>query len=200
VAACNEAAADATGEILIFIHPQTLLLRGWLPPLLRVFRAYGDAGAVGGKLFSPEGKLRHAGGVVFADGTAACIGEGDFQAEAPLYTFVRAVDYCSVAMLGTRRSLFADVRGFDEKYSPGLHLAADYCLRLRELAFRTYFQPDSIGILLDGTEHVDGKAKLNFAKKWRSQLKRQPRRPQRLERTFWQTLPFGGQVQVVDER
>jgi len=193
-------AVRAAGEVLIFIEPQTLVLHGWLGPLLRTFSAYRDAGAVGGKLFSPQGRLRHAGGVVFAEGTVACIGDGDFQSDSPLYTFVRQVDFCSVAMLGTRRSLFINVGGFDEAYSPGLYLAADYSLRLRERAFRTYFQPDSVGILLDSAEDLEGEPNVAFVENWRSQLSNQPRRPATLERSLWQTLPFGGHVVAADER
>jgi GT2 family glycosyltransferase len=189
---CNRVAAQATGEILILIHPETLLLHRWLQPLLHVFSAYPDAGVVGGKLLSAQGRLRHAGGIVFADGVVAGIGDGDFQVQAPIYSFVRAVDCCSVAMLATRRSVFGDVGGFSEVFPSGSYLAADYSWRVLDRAFRSYFQPESIGIFLDTSEETNGDTRRAFAKTWRSRLESQPARPNNIERSFWQALPLGG--------
>ena len=61
-------AGAATGEILLFLNNDTVPLRGWLPPLLRVFRDCPGAGAAGGKLIFPDGTLQEAGGMIFSDG------------------------------------------------------------------------------------------------------------------------------------
>src|SRR5262249_18636089 len=106
ISSCNRGAEDASGEILVFLNNDTIPLPGWLPPLLRLFRDDPITGAVGGKLLYPDGRLQEAGGVIFSDGSGANFGRGDYNPEAPLYNYVRDVDYCSGALLATPRSLF----------------------------------------------------------------------------------------------
>ena len=101
---CNRAADVATGEFLLFLNNDTILLPGWLPPLLRVFAERDDAGAAGGRLLYPDGRLQEAGGLVFRDGSAWKFGYGDPDPEAPVFSYLREVDYCSGCLLATPRS------------------------------------------------------------------------------------------------
>lgn len=57
IGSCNRGAAEAGGRILVFLNDDTVPLEGWLPALLRVFDARSDAGAVGGRLVYPDGRL-----------------------------------------------------------------------------------------------------------------------------------------------
>src|SRR5207253_716882 len=115
-----------------------------------IFHDYPDAGAVGGKLIFPDGTLQEVGGIVFCDGSAANFGRGDDEIDALLYNFVREVDYCSGALLATRRTLFLDLGGFDTRYSPAYCEDSDYCFNLRENGYRVYYQPESAIIHLEG--------------------------------------------------
>jgi len=58
ITSCNRGAESAQGDILIFLNNDTLPLSGWLPPLLRILRDKPEAGAVGGKLVYPDGRLQ----------------------------------------------------------------------------------------------------------------------------------------------
>jgi O-antigen biosynthesis protein len=186
---CNIGAAEAEGDVIVFLNNDTMPIAGWLPPLLRVFRRYPDAGAVGGKLVYPDGRLQEAGAIIFSDATGANVGRGSLDLDEPLYSYVREVDYCSAALLATKRDLFFEAGGFDRRYRPAYFEDADYCFRLRSLGFRTYFQPESMVVHLEGgtcgTDESSGikrHQRLNrtkFREQWSGELRRRPSNPQR---------------------
>lgn len=188
---CNRGAAAASGEILIFLNNDLVLLPGWLSPLLRVFRNFPDAGVVGGKLIFPDGTLQEAGGVVFGDGSAMNFGRGDTELDAPLYNFVREVDYCSGALFATRRALFNKLGGFDTKFRPGYYEDTDYCFKARKCGFRVYYQPEGAVVHREGgtagTDVSRGMKRYQvinqakFKQRWKSALLRQPPRPNKVD-------------------
>ncbi len=150
VDSCNHGAASATGEILIFLNNDLVLLPGWLEPLLQTFRDRADAGVVGGKLIFPDGTFQEAGGVVFRDGSAMNYGRADTDLTAPQFSFLREVDYCSGALFATRRATFQKLGGFDAEFRPGYYEDTDYCFRVRAAGLKVYFQPESAVIHREG--------------------------------------------------
>jgi GT2 family glycosyltransferase len=210
LASATRGARAATGDILVFLNNDTILLPGWLPPLLRTFRDYPDAGSVGGKLVFPDGTLQEAGGIVFCDGSAAHFGRGDHDIDATLYNFVRDVDYCSAALLATRRSLFIELGGFDTRFQPGYYEDTDYCFTIRNNGYRVYYQPESTIIHLEGAsagtnaergmKRYQALNRGKFMAKWREALKRQPSRPSRFDAATWHALAARDQLQGVDKR
>ena len=105
IAACNDGAAAAKGEYLVFLNNDTVPQPGWLDALLATFAEHPRAGLVGAQLLYPDGRLQEAGGVVFRDGSGW--NHGRFgAAEAPRHAFVRDVDYCSGAAIAIPRALF----------------------------------------------------------------------------------------------
>jgi GT2 family glycosyltransferase len=117
---------------------------------LRILRDKPEAGAVGGKLVYPDGTLQEAGGVIFSDGSGCNFGWSDKAANAPLYNFVREVDYCSGALLATPRALFRELGGFDARFKPAYYEDVDYCFTLREKGYRVYYQPESVIVHFEG--------------------------------------------------
>ena len=208
VASCNTGAKAATGDVLVFLNNDTIPLPGWLPALLRVFRDRPEAGAVGGKLIYPDGTLQEAGGLVFRDGSAANFGRDDVDPDGPLYGFVREVDYCSAALLATRRALFEDAGGFDTRYEPGYYEDTDYCFTVRERGFRVYFQPDCAAVHVEGgtagTDVSEGMKRFQvvnqakFVERWARTLRRQPARPAHLDFAALHALAGRGRVDTED--
>lgn len=200
VESCNRGARAASGEIVVFLNNDTLPLPGWLAALLQTFRDHPEAGAVGGKLVYPDGTLQEAGGVIFSDASGANFGRGDPDPDAPLYCYVREVDYCSGALLATRRSLFEEVGGFDERYRPAYYEDTDYCFAVREKGFKVYYQPESVVVHLEGaTSGTDLSSgvkryqvvnKEKFVDKWAHRLKHHGPRPGRYDRGAWHALAF----------
>jgi GT2 family glycosyltransferase len=184
VKSCNRGAAEASGDVLVFLNDDTLPQFGWLPALVRLFRTHPNAGAVGGKLLYPEGRLQEAGSVIYSDGSGANFGRGDYLADDPLFSFVREVDYCSAALLATPREVFTEIGGFDERYSPAYYEDADYCFALRDRGYAVYYQPESVIVHIEGatggrdlsagTKKHQVANREKFAAKWAKALREQP--------------------------
>ena len=62
--ACNDGAAAASGELLVFLNNDILPRPGWLEALVRYARAHPAAAVVGSKLLYPDGTIQHAGVVI----------------------------------------------------------------------------------------------------------------------------------------
>ena len=71
----------------------------------------------------------------------------------PLYNYVREVDYCSGAALMVRRSVFADLGGFDPIYAPAYFEDTDLCFRLRRIGLKVLYQPASVVVHHEGVSH-----------------------------------------------
>lgn len=191
LASCNQGAQAARGDFLLFLNNDTVLLPGWLPPLLRAFADLPDAGVVGGKLLFEDGTLQEAGGLVFADGSAAKIGYRDPDVTTPLYEYVRETDYVSAAFLMTPRRLFRQLGGLDTRYGFGYYDDDDYCFAVRAAGRRVYYQPGSVIVHVEGasagTDLSSGLKQYQvanqaiFVEKWQGALERQPTRPEPLD-------------------
>lgn len=202
VMSCNRGARAATGDLLVFLNDDTLPQPRWLPALLRIFRDCPDAGAAGGRLLYPDGRLQEAGNVIFSDGSAANFGRGDAAVDDPLYNHVRPVDYCSAALLATPRDVFMEMGGFDERYRPAYYEDTDYCFGLRQKGYRVYYQPESVVVhdegatggtdLSSGVKRYQAVNHGKFVKKWGDALKRQPDSPGRFDLRTWHALAAAG--------
>jgi GT2 family glycosyltransferase len=139
---CNAAARHARGEFLVFLNNDVQVTKGWLPPLLDVFRDERAAGAAGPRILYPGGHLQEAGVLVNPDATARMIGlDGD--PNEPRYRFKRRVDYCSGACLMVPAARFRELGGFDEALAPAYCEDMDLCLRLRGLGLDVWYVPQS---------------------------------------------------------
>jgi GT2 family glycosyltransferase len=197
VSSCNHGARAASGDILVFLNDDTLPQHGWLPPMLQLFHDREDAGAVGGRLIYPDGSLQEAGNVIFSNGTGANFGRND-HVDAPLYKYVREVDYCSGALLATPRELFIELGGFDERYRPAYYEDTDYCFTLRDHGKRVYYQPETVVVHVEGaTSGTDETAGIKryqsvnrskFVEKWGSALEHQPTAPGDYSPRTWHLL------------
>jgi GT2 family glycosyltransferase len=187
VDSCNLGASRASGEILVFLNNDVVLLPGWLPPMLRLFMDWAGVGAVGGRLIATDGSLQEAGGVVFCDGSAMNYGRGETDLLAPFVSHVREVDYCSGALLATPRELFSGFGGYDVRYRPAYYEDTDYCFRLRDRGYRVMFQPEAAVVhreggtsgtdLGSGVKRYQEVNRRKFVERWGEALRGQPARP-----------------------
>ena len=183
IAACNDGAALAVGEFLVFLNNDTIPQPGWLDSLLDTFEQYPDTGLAGAQLVYPDGRLQEAGGLVFADGSGWNYGR--FEApDAPRHAFVRETDYCSGAAIAVRRALFDQLGGFDSRYAPAYFEDTDLAFAVRDAGLRVRYQPASRVVHLEGitggTDVRHGPKAYQvrnqglFADKWRAALDHQP--------------------------
>ena len=155
-ASCNRGALVARGRDLVFLNSDALPHAGWLEPLLARLARRG-VGAVGPKLLNLDGSLQQAGVLVGGDGRTAFYGYGDDPNDEP-YAFARAVDYVSGACLAIGRALFSSLGGFDSAYGAGYYEDADFCLRLAELGYETWYEPQSVVTHVHRASHAEAAA------------------------------------------
>jgi O-antigen biosynthesis protein len=139
-AAANAGARTARAEYILFLNNDAVLAAGAIQELSDTATRSKAIGAVGGKLVFPDGRLQEAGSIIWSDGSCEAYGRGG-DPDAPEYNFERDVDFCSGALLLTRRDTFETLGGFDERYRPAYYEDADYCARLWAAGFRVVYQP-----------------------------------------------------------
>jgi len=135
-AGANFGAQKTQGDILLFLSGELCAAEsGWLTEIVsQVVRP--EVGAVGARLWSPEGKLEDGGLILGLGGIAAPAfhglprGHPGYFNRAWLQQNLSAV---SGACLATRRDVFRALHGFDEKNLPHHFYDVDFCLRLRQL-------------------------------------------------------------------
>ena len=149
IAACNDGAARARGQVLVFLNNDTVPQPGWLDALLDTFDAQPDAGLIGAQLVYPDGRLQEAGGVVFSDGSAWNYGRFD-SPDDPRYASLRDADYCSGAAIAIPRALFESLHGFDTRYSPAYYEDTDLAFAVRAAGKRVLYQPAARVVHLEG--------------------------------------------------
>jgi GT2 family glycosyltransferase len=138
----NQGVLHATGRYVCILNSDAFVEPGWLPPLIEVLETDPNAGAAVPCLLHIDGTLQEAAGVVGRDGSTRALGDGD-DPEALPYRFRRYADYGSAACLVMRRSIFAEVGGFDPAYPLGYCEDVDLCFALHERGLRTVYEPRS---------------------------------------------------------
>jgi len=148
---CNLAAESARGDILVFLNNDTAVTPGWLDALLEPFADAG-VGITGPKLLFADGSLQEAGGLIWRDASGWNFGRGD-DPDKPAFTYRREVDYVSGACLAIRRDLWAELRGFDERFAPAYYEDADLCFAARAAGYRVIYQPHSVVYHFEGVSN-----------------------------------------------
>ena len=143
----NLGAAQASGEILVFLNNDIEILRsGWLREMVS-HAIRPDVGCVGATLLYPDRHIQHAG-VVLHEGPLAMhafrlLDANELGYDAQL-AGVRSYLAVTAACLAVRAAVFREVGGFDEV---GLQIAyndVDLCLKVDEHGYRnirTPFEP-----------------------------------------------------------
>ena len=140
-AARNTAVAASRAPLLCFLSPGTVLLPGWLPPLLTLLRRAPHAGCVGNVQREPySGLVDHAG--LRFDPAGLPTPAGRNQAILPRESSDRH-PAVSLACCLVTRALFDRLGGFDERFQGPLG-DVDFCLRAAALGYRHYVANRSV--------------------------------------------------------
>jgi GT2 family glycosyltransferase/glycosyltransferase involved in cell wall biosynthesis len=182
--ACNQGAALARGEYILFLNNDTVLLPRWLEPLVDALDEDPALAAVQPKLLYPDGRLNDAGGLVFGGGEPWVYGKGSPEPDAPQFSCRRAPDYASGACLLVRREAFTDVGGFDPRYAPAYYEDTDLSFALRAAGWKVLYEPASKVVHVEGgtagTDLGQGLKQYQvvnadkFASKWADELALRP--------------------------
>jgi GT2 family glycosyltransferase len=140
----NTAAKKSKADLLIFLSDEIASAEdGWMEELISHV-ARPEIGAVGARLWSPEGKLEDGGLILGINGVAGPAfrgiprGHPGYFNRAWLQQNFSAV---SGACLAVRRELFLKLDGFDERNLPRSFYDIDFCLRVREVGLQVIWTP-----------------------------------------------------------
>ena len=140
----NMAAAQVSSGLLLFMNDDTEMLSNGWDDLLRGYAQRAEVGVVGARLLYPNGTLQHAGIVLRPDGRPQHEGVAQpAAATGPNRRWIRTRPCAAVtgAFLAVRRSLFAELGGFDETQMPIAYSDIDFCLRVRALGRTVLYAP-----------------------------------------------------------
>lgn len=142
----NAGVRASHGEMLLFLNNDTeVIAPDWLEAMVSCF-AREDVGVVGAKLLFEDGLVQHAGMVVNGRGDFAHMNRNLSANElgyAYFAGFPREYSMVTGACQMTRRSLFEELGGYDERLAVGFN-DGDYCLSVRERGYVVMYQPDAL--------------------------------------------------------
>jgi hypothetical protein len=149
-AGCNQGAAAAVADALVFVNPDAVLHEGAIDSLLAVLAAAPPLGLVGGDLRTPEGAPDRGSRrkrVTLVSAIAAALGQDSAinLHRTPLPAAPERVGAVSGALMLIRKTDFSALGGFDEGYF--LHMEdVDLCRRVEDAGGAVLFAPGPHGV------------------------------------------------------
>lgn len=125
--ACNVGAAIAEAPFVYFLNNDTLLTKGWAPPLLEALKGDPGLGGVGPLLLYEDGGVQHLGVAFNIIGVLHLY--KNFPSEHPVVKKRRKFKAITGAAIILPTKLFLDSGGFYEEYRNGFE-DIDLCLRI----------------------------------------------------------------------
>jgi GT2 family glycosyltransferase len=139
----NFSVPHARGSQLVFFNDDLEVISSeWLTAMLE-YSQQPEIGAVGAKLFFPDGRLQHIGAVLGVCGVTAHafhMHPGWSTGYAGSAIVPRNYSAVSAACMMTRREVFEAVGGWNERLAIDFN-DVDYCLRVRQAGHRVVYTP-----------------------------------------------------------
>jgi len=184
-ALCNDGAAVATSDVLVFLNNDIVIFDGdWLSQLVH-WAIKPEVGAVGAKLLFPDRTIEHAGVVLGHGGIAGHIHHREPSTE-PGYMrqleVQREVSAVTGACIAIERSKFEAVGRFDAENLPIDLNDIDLCLKAGERGWATVWTPHAITFHLQSASRgfpvrpsmTYQKERAYFRKRWARVIREDP--------------------------
>jgi GT2 family glycosyltransferase len=157
---CNDGAAAASGEWLVFLNNDTIPQPGWLDALIAYAVTREQVGMVGAKLLFPNDTVQHAGVVFPQDRHPRHVYAG-FPAAHPAVNKSREFQVVTGACALVKRELFEESGRFDSEFVNGYE-DVDLCLRLRTLGYEIHYCHEAVLYHLESATRDYGLDPHNF--------------------------------------
>ncbi|MCS3799956.1 glycosyltransferase [Niastella sp. OAS944] len=168
----NYGVQQSNGQIVVLLNNDTEVINDdWLSELVSQC-VRQEIGAVGAKLFYPNGQIQHAGIFLCEDPGNHIYMKRD-KNDPGYYNKLNLVqNYSAVtaACLAVRKELFIKVGGFDEKNLKIAYNDVDFCLKVRELGYRNLFTPFAQLIHHESLTRGSDLSEVNF-QRWREEYR-----------------------------
>ena len=142
-ALCNEGARQARGAYLLLLNNDTEVISpSWIEEML-MYAQRPDTGAVGAKLYYPDGTIQHGGVLLGVGGVAAhAFRNCDGKSAGMMNRLVTAQEYSAVtgACMMVSAKAWQELGGMDEELKIAYN-DVDFCLRAREKGMHVYWTP-----------------------------------------------------------
>ncbi|MCW5976745.1 MAG: glycosyltransferase [Bryobacteraceae bacterium] len=169
----NRGAAEAAGEVLVFLNDDvTPLSSDWLSALAgQAFRP--EVGVAGARLVYPSGAIQHAGiAIGIMDGCGHPLRGAFAGAYWHWADVTRNVSGVTAACMAVRAEVFSELGGFDRVF-PVNYNDVDLCLRARRAGYEVVYEPaavlrhDECRSRAPGTTHEERR---RWRKRWDAEL------------------------------
>jgi len=140
----NYGVKKARGEHVVLLNVDTEVTRpDWIERLLEHSQRK-EVGAVGAKLYYPNGKIQHAGVIIGMGGVAGHIHRfagGNNWGYFRSLVITQNLSAVTAACMMVKKKLYEEIGGLDEKNLAVAFNDIDFCLRLREKGYLNIFTP-----------------------------------------------------------
>jgi GT2 family glycosyltransferase len=140
----NYGVEQSQGEVVVLLNNDTEVINeDWLYEMVSQSMRE-EIGAVGVKLYYPDGQIQHAGVYLYEGHPGNHIYHRKDKDDPGYFNKLNLVqNYSAVtaACFAVRRELFMKVGGFDEKNLKIAYNDVDFCLKIRESGYRNLWTP-----------------------------------------------------------
>jgi len=140
----NYGISVAEGEYVLLLNSDTFVINNnWIEAMLEHSQR-PEVGAVGAKLYYPNGTVQHAGIIIGIGGVAAESFKGISRMDGGYFNRARIIQNLSAvtgACLMVKKTLYKEIGGFNEEDLKIAFNDIDFCLRIREKGYLNVFTP-----------------------------------------------------------
>lgn len=141
----NAAAAQASGEYLIFLNNDTeILTPDWIEEMLSVCQQK-DVGVTGARLYYPDGTIQHAGVILGLSNIAGHLfvkEPGEISGYMGKACTMQNLSAVTAACMMVSAEVFRKVGGFEEKLQVALN-DVDFCMKVQTAGKMVVYQPEA---------------------------------------------------------
>ncbi|KKK97418.1 hypothetical protein LCGC14_2652940, partial [marine sediment metagenome] len=165
----NHAVSQGRSPLIFVLTADVFLEPGAINAMVRLMDD-ADVGVVGPKLIFPDemesphgpgGTIQHAGIAFNIQGKPVHVFIG-WSRDHPKVNIRREMAAVTGACFITRRNLWQEIGGFDQRYGTGTYEDMDYCFSIRSMNKRVVYEPAAVGFHLVGGAMLQGANKSGF--------------------------------------